>query len=155
MSGLNRASDIVVVQENKQTRRDDDPCASPCTSGALCLFNSSNTRVCACSLERIAVSSTDNRELTCQLPACSLDCNLGVCVTNERGVATCQCPPMYDGERCERFRCSGYCRNKGVCYPDSFGKFNILVNLQGCRALLLPTPDRFPRRCSRLACTEM
>ena len=116
MSGLNRASDIVVVQENKQTKRDKDPCSNQCPSGALCLFDSSNSRTCACSMERVSVSSNDS--LSCQLPACSLDCNLGNCVMNERGVASCQCPPMYEGERCERYKCSAFCRNKGVCYAD-------------------------------------
>ena len=29
-----------------------------------------------------------------------------------------QCAPMYEGPRCEKYRCSGFCLNKGLCYQD-------------------------------------
>lgn len=29
--------------------------------------------------------------------------------------ARCVCPPDFDGEFCEHYRCSGYCKNRGTC----------------------------------------
>lgn len=134
VSGLNRASDIIVAQENKQTRHANNPCAIKCNDpNALCLLTSSTSRVCSCTME-MTVGTAVGSNVTCQPPVCGLDCNMGKCILNEKGVATCKCPSLYEGERCERYRCSGYCQNKGACYagdmihiiyvPAYFKKFN-------------------------------
>lgn len=119
VSGLNRASDVIVVQENKQPHHTNNPCAERCNPGALCLLTSSTSRVCSCTMSMTTVM--EGTDVTCQPPVCGLDCNWGTCVIDDRGNVGCKCPPLYEGERCERYRCSGYCRNKGVCYPDLLG----------------------------------
>ncbi|KAI9558491.1 hypothetical protein GHT06_015278 [Daphnia sinensis] len=116
VSGLNRASDIIVVQENKQTHQVNNPCSTKCNPGALCLLNSPTSRTCACTMSM--TSTVVGSDVTCQPPVCGLDCNSGKCIIDDRGMASCKCPSLYEGDRCERYRCSGYCRNKGVCYPD-------------------------------------
>jgi integrin beta 2 len=120
VSGLNRASDIIFVQENKQTRQSSNPCSTKCNPGALCLLSSSTSRTCSCTMSM--TTTMVGTDVTCQPPVCGLDCNSGKCVVDDRGMASCKCPSLYEGDRCERYRCSGYCRNKGVCYPDLLGK---------------------------------
>lgn len=127
VSGLNRASDIIIVQENKHPRHTSNPCAEKCNAGALCLLTSSTTRVCSCSMSMTTVLT--NNSVTCQASStCTLNCNSGSCILDERGEATCKCPVLYEGEHCERYRCSGYCRNKGLCYPDHRGKSILSLN---------------------------
>ena len=123
VSGLNRASDILVAQENKQTQHMNNPCTvKKCTAGALCLLNSSTTRSCSCSMLMNPVVT--DAGLQCQPldgdSACPLDCHSGKCVIRN-GSPVCECPILYEGDLCERYRCSGYCRNKGFCYSDLTG----------------------------------
>lgn len=65
----------------------------------------------------------DKLGITCKTKSnapdkCQLKCNRGTCkfVNNKQ---KCLCPKDYEGEYCEKYRCSGYCRNKGVCYVDT------------------------------------
>lgn len=125
MSGLNRASDVIVAQESKQARF-NNPCKNKCGAGALCLLNSSSSRTCTCSALMVQTVS-ESGVVTCQNPdpgtRCNLFCNSGKCVVDSKGSPTCKCPALYEGERCEKYRCSGYCRNKGICYPNNSGQF--------------------------------
>jgi low-density lipoprotein receptor-related protein 1 (alpha-2-macroglobulin receptor) len=120
VSGLNRASDIIFVQENKQTRQSSNPCSTKCNPGALCLLSSSTSRTRSCTMSM--TTKMVGTDFTLQTPVCGFDCNSGKCVVDGRGMASCKCLSLYEGDRCERYRCSGYCRNKGVCYPDLLGK---------------------------------
>ena len=129
VSGLNRASDIIVAQENKQTTHAGNPCqaAGKCGAGALCLLSSSSSRTCTCATG-LTQTVTDSG-LLCQPASCALDCNMGKCVMDETGKPSCKCQALYEGERCERYRCSGYCRNKGSCYPNLIGEFFVCLFL--------------------------
>ena len=94
---------------------------------------------------------TAGTNVTCQPPVCALDCNSGTCVVDERGKFGCKCPSLYDGERCERYRCSGYCRNKGVCYPDLLGKRNLNKKntyLKQIDENFAPASGQAPLKCS-------
>lgn len=49
---------------------------------------------------------------------CPLYCNQGLCkIVN--GVPKCKCTIDYDGDFCQHYRCSGHCKNHGVCYIDA------------------------------------
>lgn len=50
--------------------------------------------------------------------SCSLNCNTGVCKILPGQGERCVCPPQFSGPKCENFRCSQFCRNKGQCYVD-------------------------------------
>lgn len=64
-------------------------------------------------------------QLTCSLnsnstsvsKSCPLYCHLGTCQITSTG-PKCICPPLYEGARCQVYRCSQYCKNKGMCYFD-------------------------------------
>lgn len=49
---------------------------------------------------------------------CPLHCNQGLCkIIN--GQPKCKCTIDYDGDFCEHYRCSNFCKNHGVCYVDA------------------------------------
>lgn len=35
----------------------------------------------------------------------------------------CVCPPLYEGELCERYGC--HCKNKGKCYVNEINKVKV------------------------------
>ena len=100
-----------------------DPCASqPCRNGGTCQPVNVNTFQCICapgysgpdcSIRKFTPSSTVRyREKMCVVlgDSCANNpcLNGGVCVSNNFGGFTCQCPPGYSGPRCEdRKRCGG------------------------------------------------
>nr|CAD7262752.1 unnamed protein product [Timema shepardi] len=142
VQGLNRASDILIVQENKQHKDLDNPCLeSPCHDTALCLLapgtvgrtclcpdglvktlsNNTTSQVCSATSSYLTLLSLD-REVVCKeggtkFKTCELNCNLGTCHISTEG-PICICPSLYDGDRCQHYRCSHYCQNKGMCYAD-------------------------------------
>ncbi|KAF4524352.1 hypothetical protein B566_EDAN007528 [Ephemera danica] len=50
-------------------------------------------------------------------PTCPLQCKKGNCVSTADGFK-CVCQPLYEGELCDKFRCSQFCKNKGMCFAD-------------------------------------
>ncbi|XP_069676734.1 low-density lipoprotein receptor-related protein 1 isoform X1 [Periplaneta americana] len=141
VQGLNRASDILIVQENKQTKNLKNPChPSPCHNSTLCLLGpSSHTEPsfsCVCPDGLVKTVGSDNKSSSAQVvciptvrtpKVCDLDCHKGTCqMVKDKPV--CRCQPLYDGDRCQNFRCSQYCRNKGLCFAD----------------LLTPVPSNLP-----------
>lgn len=101
-----------------------NPCLKdPCRQmKAVCILSSESSTgySCKCSSE-LLMTTLENNKKECRQPAidyCPLKCNLGVCkVINH--VPQCMCQPMYEGEHCEHYRCSGYCLNGGACAPMS------------------------------------
>lgn len=55
---------------------------------------------------------------------CELNCNRGTCKLVENQ-PKCYCPKEFDGEFCEHYRCSGYCKNKGICHIDVLNVDNV------------------------------
>lgn len=101
-----------------------NPCEkSPCSDGFVCLLSASDAsgRVCKCpdGVEQVTVG---NRLICQDVPAharpCQLRCNQGACEI-ENGRPRCVCPVDFDGEFCEHYRCSGYCKNHGTCYVNA------------------------------------
>ncbi|KAJ9584467.1 hypothetical protein L9F63_021192, partial [Diploptera punctata] len=117
LQGLNRASDILIVQENKQTKNLTNPCgSSPCDNSSMCLLTTVKSNSNRNNSTQVVCTRTRNTKV------CDLNCNNGVCQL-VKDVPTCKCQPLYDGDRCQNYRCSGYCKNKGLCFPD------LLVNV--------------------------
>lgn len=62
---------------------------------------------------------------TCKL-VCPLDCGPGNCTSIPGGEYKCICPSLYNGERCEHYLCSKYCKNRATCHViQPPGKDNI------------------------------
>ncbi|XP_063218358.1 prolow-density lipoprotein receptor-related protein 1 [Bacillus rossius redtenbacheri] len=129
VQSLNRASDILIVQENKQTKNLSNPCdLNPCHESALCLLGPGPTpsevgRTCVCpdGLVKVVANNSSGKVVCKQGSArpktCDLDCNRGTCHMSADG-PMCACPSLYGGERCQHYRCSRHCLNQGMCYAD-------------------------------------
>ncbi|KAK4327382.1 hypothetical protein Pmani_002145 [Petrolisthes manimaculis] len=114
-----KVTDVLIVQEQKQDTNLSNPCASnPCHTDAMCLLSGPNNYTCHCPDEYREYM--DNGVKVChirvlsRLDECPLFCNKGECVLTDDG-PICQCQPMYSGLHCEKYRCSGYCKNNGHC----------------------------------------
>jgi len=94
-----------------------------CPSPSLCLRNGTKAAACVCpngiSIPKNRDGLFRNFECNTTVDAvCDLKCKaMGTCEIESNG-PVCKCRPLYEGPRCERYRCSGYCQNKGLCYPD-------------------------------------
>ncbi|XP_046386652.1 prolow-density lipoprotein receptor-related protein 1 isoform X2 [Ischnura elegans] len=165
VKGPTKASDILIIQENKLSKTLSNPCIShPCHESALCVIRSPTTRSCLCpdgnepslgghansdkslsSAEKdvgergssentitcIPIGSTDSSN---NRTGCNLNCHRGTCRIIPGSGPQCICEDPYEGERCDHFRCSGYCKNNGLCFTD----------------LISPTPDgsKRPLKCN-------
>ncbi|XP_037511191.1 low-density lipoprotein receptor-related protein 1 [Rhipicephalus sanguineus] len=123
--GLHRATDVVIVQEHKQSAPMNNPCSkNPCGSGALCVLRNSKDFSCLCP-DGMVETRTVDRTTACTIVAptppspdakCELNClSGGTCVLGNNHQPFCRCPVGYTGKRCERYVCSQYCKNKGLC----------------------------------------
>ncbi|CAB3364278.1 Hypothetical predicted protein [Cloeon dipterum] len=122
---LHRASDILIIHENKQKANLSNPCnRNLCAEGVFCLIRSRDDRQCICpeGSKKDPRGSFDNStgcqevKTTTQSPkTCPLNCRFGECVNAENGGYKCNCNPLYEGKLCDKFRCSQYCKNKGFC----------------------------------------
>ncbi|KAI5636205.1 low-density lipoprotein receptor domain class A domain-containing protein [Phthorimaea operculella] len=46
---------------------------------------------------------------------CSLECGQGTCVLGADGGQSCHCKPLFDGPRCQHYRCAQHCHHHGHC----------------------------------------
>lgn len=102
-----------------------NPCQKyPCENLHVCLLSSSEStgRACKCPDNLQEITEKDTGKLLCRpqntTQACPLQCNQGLCkmVNNQ---PKCKCTIDFEGEFCEHYRCSGFCKNRGVCYVDA------------------------------------
>lgn len=102
-----------------------NPCQQhPCHNQHICLLSSTDPtgRTCKCPDNLIETVDVETATPVCQPSKgtqglCPLECNQGLCkIINDQ--PKCKCPIDFEGEFCEHYRCSGYCKNHGVCYVD-------------------------------------
>ncbi|KAK7063135.1 Low-density lipoprotein receptor-related protein 1B [Halocaridina rubra] len=116
-----KVSDVVIVQEQKQDRTVYNPCSdNPCDPNAMCLISGHKNHSCVCTdgtSEEYVDGITKCITKRSADESCTLLCHKGECVMTPKG-SQCQCQPMYTGRNCEKYRCSGYCKNNGSCRED-------------------------------------
>lgn len=100
-----------------------NPCRKyPCQEHHVCLLSSIDPvgRTCKCpdNLSEMAVRYGDTSICHNVTQPCPLKCNQGICKL-VNGQPKCKCTIDFDGEFCEHYRCSGFCKNRGVCYIDA------------------------------------
>ncbi|XP_055610242.1 protein cueball [Uranotaenia lowii] len=57
----------------------------------------------------------------CEIPICNNFCAQGECVVGIDNRPYCKCNAQFEGERCDRKKCDGYCFNKGTCQVSTEG----------------------------------
>ncbi|XP_017777455.1 PREDICTED: low-density lipoprotein receptor-related protein 1 [Nicrophorus vespilloides] len=112
---LPRLADILIIQEQKQKYL-TNPCQNACGSTQFCLLQPEGT-TCVCPDGYLLQDNNSCVVINSNAPNCTLNCNLGTCQLSATG-PKCICPAQYSGPHCEHYRCSQFCRNKGMCYSD-------------------------------------
>nr|XP_008195317.2 PREDICTED: LOW QUALITY PROTEIN: prolow-density lipoprotein receptor-related protein 1 [Tribolium castaneum] len=114
--GLTRIADILILHEQKQDQSVNNTCVDFCHHTEFCLL-SPNTATCTCA-DGYVKDNLTCKAVASRTPNCPLNCNSGTCKIVQGQNPKCFCPAQYTGPRCEHFRCSQYCKNKGMCYVD-------------------------------------
>lgn len=65
---------------------------------------------------------------------CDLLCHQGKCEMTSKG-PKCVCNEFYEGEFCQKFKCSQYCKNGG--------KKNDLLNFKFIKKIIIKTKDKY------------
>ncbi|XP_063881494.1 prolow-density lipoprotein receptor-related protein 1-like isoform X4 [Scylla paramamosain] len=117
-----KVTDVLIVQEQKQDYRIPNPCTNAtCHSTALCVLSGPGSYSCLCPDGTVIETVGDHIEchsLVASNGACNHFCLKGKCVLTEEG-PKCQCDPKFEGEHCNHYRCSDYCKNGGYCQVET------------------------------------
>ncbi|KAI5726754.1 hypothetical protein M8J76_007920 [Diaphorina citri] len=121
-NNLNRASDVLILQENKQAHNVTNHCDDkPCHQSALCI-NLPSSHTCLCPDHLTEELNVTSGKMSCKVaPArtCYLDCNHGTCEFDDDFDPHCICQENFYGTYCEKVNNSMCpCLNQGMCYPD-------------------------------------
>ncbi|XP_077997711.1 prolow-density lipoprotein receptor-related protein 1-like [Glandiceps talaboti] len=112
-SNLEHATDLVIVQENKQelVSGDNNPCnTNDCSH--LCLLKPGNQASCTCANTHMKdEDGSCTPQSGCENKRCK---NSGVCYL-ANGEPRCRCPDQYSGDLCQTDVCSNFCLNGGTC----------------------------------------
>ncbi|KAK9892226.1 hypothetical protein WA026_019028 [Henosepilachna vigintioctopunctata] len=114
--GLTRISDLLIIQESKQDKTLNNVCQDFCHPSEFCLL-SPHGATCTCA-DNYVKSNLTCKPVPNRIPSCPLNCNSGRCKIVAGQGPKCFCDPQYTGARCEHYRCSQFCKNKGMCYVD-------------------------------------
>lgn len=116
-----KASHIKIIHTFKRSNSLPNPClTNPCDDSAVCYLSSTNPHQRSCNCPDDLYIQKNGSNVSCLHRSeisslCFKNCvNGGKCkyVDNEM---VCQCPSKYEGEFCEHYLCSEYCKNQGVC----------------------------------------
>ncbi|KAF7273554.1 hypothetical protein GWI33_013751, partial [Rhynchophorus ferrugineus] len=113
--GLNRISDILILHEHRRPKINNS-CSGFCNNNEFCLLTPKGPR-CLCADGYVSDLLTC-KPAVAPTPQCPFNCNTGTCKVGEGGTPHCECPPLYAGDRCQYYRCSQHCKNRGVCKLD-------------------------------------
>ena len=133
---VNIISDLVIMQEFKHDRFVANPCKSSSDGKDVCqekqdsicvitpstIESERNVTISTCVCRESFTEINDEciaipNSLSESSGSCKdIDCHQnGHCVMS-RGVPKCNCDPFYTGEFCQKYVCSGYCLNGGMCF---------------------------------------
>lgn len=116
-----RAYSLAIVHQLKQSSEAANPCTTnSCDSSAICLLSSANGSRRTCTCPDTLHKTVRDGKVVCEEKSvipdlCNLRCVQGTCRFVD-GRPKCFCHPEYDGELCDHYICSEYCKNAGKCY---------------------------------------
>lgn len=145
VQGIVKLADLVIIHEYKQKSNLTNPCnqnKNPCQPSFLCLSSTPQSSICVCpdGYKKVLTVKNDVECVPTPSPSPSFDSvqpkindqcpcqNGGRCRYSYDDSLFCECTPLYDGHLCERFRCSGHCKNHGLCYVDLSNVTSIYPN---------------------------
>lgn len=121
-----KASHIKVMHTLKRMTSMPNPCLkNPCDPTATCYLSSTSLLGRSCNCPDNLYIQKNGSYVTCHHRSeisslCYKNCvNGGKCqyTLDEKSteIMYCKCPEKYDGEFCEHYICSNYCKNMGIC----------------------------------------
>lgn len=117
-----RASHVKIIHAVRQQRVKSNPCTEhPCDKSAICYLSSTDASGKSCNCPDNNFIQKNGSYVECLEKAknpslCYKKCaNDGKCKFNESQQMICECNPRFEGEFCEKYICSGYCKNRGSC----------------------------------------
>lgn len=120
-----KASQIKVIHAIRQNQVKPNPCVeSPCDKSAICYLSSTDPagRSCNCPDNNFIQkngSYVECLEKNTNPSLCYKKCANGGKCKFQAEQMICECKLRFEGEFCENYICSGYCKNHGVCVvPD-------------------------------------
>lgn len=116
-----KASHIKIIHTFKRNESLPNPCLTyPCDDSAICYLSSSDPLGRSCNCPDNLYIQKNGSHVTClhrsEIPSlCYKNCvNDGKCKYDGDNMF-CECPSKYEGEFCEHYICSEFCKNQGVC----------------------------------------
>lgn len=159
-----KASRIKVMHMLKRISSLPNPCLkNPCDPTAICYLSSTDPLGRSCNCPDNLYIQKNGSHVTCRHRSeisslCYKSCvNGGECQYKRDEQSTdimfCKCPARYEGEFCEHFLCSNYCKNMGICLLPNIRKSYTTDQLKAGRKCHCP-PDWDGPQCeiSKKAC---
>lgn len=116
-----KASDIKIVHTLKHNSSLPNPCSLyPCAKSAVCFLSSVEQSGRSCNCPDDLYIQKNGSHVSCldrsEIPSlCYKSCDNGGKCKYVGDNMICECPPQYEGDLCEHYICSGYCKNHGLC----------------------------------------
>lgn len=139
-----KASHIKIMHMLKRKISLSNPCIkNPCDPSAICYLSSTDPLGRSCNCPDDLYIQKNGSHVTClhrsQIASlCFKSCvNGGQCKYSGEEMV-CECPAKYEGEFCEHYICSGFCKNHGVCaLPVNFKELTTaqLKSRRACHCL--------------------
>lgn len=123
-----KASYIKIIHTLKRNESLLNPCIlNPCDDSAICYLSSTDQLGRSCNCPDNLYIQKNGSHVTClhrsEIPSlCYKNCVNGGKCKYDKDEMVCDCPSKYDGEYCEHYICSEYCKNQGVCILPSNSK---------------------------------
>ncbi|CAL1537092.1 unnamed protein product [Lymnaea stagnalis] len=141
---LSHASDLRIIQDNKQQKVSSNCTGNPCEKTEICFNKAQDVKGFICLCPDGAQKNGNSCDYE-KPPGCENYCKNGRCeLTKVTGKPKCICEQSYFGEQCETHSCQGYCLN-GNCTPSQTPNTPPI-----CRCL----PGFSGERCEKYACTS-
>jgi integrin beta 2 len=126
-----RASHIKLIHTFKNNISLPNPCLLyPCDDSAVCFLSSADQTGRTCNCPDNLFIQKNGTHVSClhksEIPSlCYKPCvNDGKCKYVDDDM-TCECLPQFEGEHCEHYVCSEYCKNNGICVlPTDYRNMN-------------------------------
>jgi low-density lipoprotein receptor-related protein 1 (alpha-2-macroglobulin receptor) len=117
-----KASHIKIVHMYKKNESLENPCKkNPCDDSAICYLSATDATGRSCNCPDNLYIQKNGTHVRCLHRSeisslCYKNCVNGGKCKYSGDEMYCECPPKYEGEFCDHFICSGFCKNGGKCH---------------------------------------
>lgn len=116
-----KASHIRIIHTFKHNSTLPNPCVLyPCDVSAICFLSSTDPAGRSCNCPDNLFIQKNGTHVSCrdksEIPSlCYKPCTNGGKCKYVGDEMICECPPQFEGDHCDHYICSEFCKNHGVC----------------------------------------